>query len=264
MARPDHATAGQPLWAERYAQLLRASGLNRETALAQPAQTSKGADHGLVSLAQYLAEPERLIDQIHADYPHASTPKMLRACASVLQQDLALSVIAPLILQLFRHGEAAVADPAQIFLLPMAEEGPRNGRWLQAPGLPSVDEQSFICSMTTQTTQWYPVFRQSLKVSPGAYWSSIGLGLSAPFSAIWNLANPAAICPLAQSWLEQFNNEANRFIDWIPAVLGDQTSAIPQRRGCCLKYLMPDGGYCGTCGVFRKERMASFNRPAHC
>jgi len=263
MARPDHATV-QPLWAERYAQLLQASGLEPETVLAQPAQTFKQRDEGFLSLAQCLAEPERLIHQVHADCPNVSTPTMRRAYASVLQQDLALNVIAPLAVQLFRDGEAPVADPEQIFLTTIQEEGQRTGRWFQAPGLPAVDEQTFISGMATQTSQWYPTFRQQLKVSPGAYWSSIGLGLGAPFSMIWNLANPTAICSLAQGWLEQFNNETNRFIDWIPAVFNEKETAIPQRKGCCLKYLLPEGGYCGTCGVYRKERLARLNQPGHC
>ena len=90
-------------------------------------------------------------------------------------------------------------------------------------------ERTFVQSVGEITAQWYPVFRRQLGVSPGAYWSSIGLGLGAPFSAVWNLAEPHALCQLAQGWLEQFQNDANRFIDWIPAVFGEQASPMAAR-----------------------------------
>ncbi|GHD54244.1 FhuF 2Fe-2S C-terminal domain-containing protein [Marinobacter persicus] len=255
MARPE-PEAAQYSWAERYQRLLQADGLDRETVLGGALQRTSIERRGLFSLAQCLAQPELLVQQIQTDYPDATTGQSLRTYASVLQQDLALSVIAPLALRLFRYHEAPVAEPTRIFLAPLEQSGQTTNRWFQIPDQPAVDETTFIRSMAQQTRQWYPVFRQEWKVSPGAYWSSVGLGLGAPFSAVWNLAQPAAVCELAQQWLEQFNNEANRFIDWIPAVFAEQETAIPQRKGCCLKYRLPEGGYCGTCGVYRKERLA--------
>lgn len=262
MADPDHA--GRPgTWADGYARLLASAGLDRETVFAQALQPYADDRPGLFSLAQCLAQPTRLIDQVTIEYPHALDARSIRARVSVLQQDLALNVIAPLTLVLFRDGRAPVPDPGRIFLAPAEQGEPVASRWFQAPGVPAVDEARFVRSVGTQTRDWYPVFRRRLGVSPGAYWSSIGLGLGAPFSAVWNLAEPAATCDLAQRWLGVFGNGADRFIDWIPAVFGGQTTAIPQRKGCCLKYLLPEGGYCGTCGVYRKERLTALSQPSN-
>jgi hypothetical protein len=263
MVAPESATNGDR-WVERYDRLLHASGLDRDAILAQSLQAPAQERRGLFSLALCLDQPELLVQQIGRDYPDAEDRKAVRAYASVLQQDLALSVLAPLTLRLFRYGEAPVANPARIFLAPIEKAGQTVSRWFQTPGQPMTSEQGFQHGMAAQTEAWYPVFRQQLGVSPGAYWSSVGLGLGAPFSAVWNLADPASVCDLAQQWLEGFRNDANRFVDWIPAVFAEQRTAIPQRKGCCLRYLLPEGGYCGTCGVYRKERMAALSQPGHC
>ncbi|MCL7944233.1 (2Fe-2S)-binding protein [Marinobacter sp. ATCH36] len=247
-------------WTKCYALLLASAGLDQKTVLAQALPPSSRERRGLFSLAQCLEQPTLLIDQVCRDYPHASDSRSVRAQISVLQQDLALSVIAPLTLQLFHDGQAPLPDPDRIFLaVAECEEVPAS-RWFQAPGGAATNEANFVRSVGKQTENWYPVFRQQLGVSPGAYWSSIGLGLGAPFSAVWNLAEPAETCGLAQRWLKEFRNDANHFIDWIPAVFGEQATAIPQRKGCCLKYLLPGGGYCGTCGVYRKERLSALKR----
>jgi hypothetical protein len=266
MVAPE--TAHQNMtWIDRYDQLLGASGLDRESVLSVALQCDQDQHPACLSLSQCLRQPSLLVDQIHQDYPDARSPKAIRARLSVLQQDLALSVIAPLTLRLFLDGQAETPDPERIFLASLAApdspssadspEASTTPRWYQGAGGTAVDESAFIRSLGEQTRDWYPVFRHSLGVSPGAYWSSVGLALGAPFSAVWNQAAPEAICELAQRWLQMFNNSASEFIDWIPAAFGGQITAIPQRKGCCLKYLLPEGDYCGTCGVYRKSRLAS-------
>lgn len=260
MAVPEVYVPGK-CWSERYEVLLAESGLDAQAILGGALQPAPGERRGLFSLAQCLEQPAILTRQVIHDYPESNGRQALRAHASVLQQDLALSVIAALTLRLFRNGAAPLPNPDRIFLAPIdsANES-ATGRWFQVPGEPLVDEATFIHSVGRMTADWYPVFRQDLGVSPGAYWSSVGLGLGAPFSAVWNLAEPESLCALAQAWLTIFRNDANRFIDWIPAVFGDQQTAIPQRKGCCLKYLLPGGGYCGTCGIYRKQRLAELSR----
>jgi hypothetical protein len=266
MVAPE--TAHQNMtWIDRYDRLLGASGLDRESVLSVALQCDQDQHPACLSLSQCLRQPSLLVDQIHQDYPDARSPKAIRARLSVLQQDLALSVIAPLTLRLFLDGQAETPDPERIFLAslpspdsPVSANSPEtstSSRWYQMPGGTPVDESAFVLSLGKQTRDWYPVFRHSLGVSPGAYWSSVGLGLGAPFSAVWNRAEPEAVCELAQRWLETFDNSVDQFIDWIPAVFDGQTTAIPQRKGCCLKYLLPEGGYCGTCGVYRKPRLAA-------
>ncbi|WP_152207870.1 (2Fe-2S)-binding protein [Marinobacter changyiensis] len=259
MATRDNAGMTAP-WAERYARLLASAGVDQEPLLAQASPAAAGVRRGLFSLAHCLEYPALLINQVNADYPHASESRSVRARVSVLQQDLALNVIAPLTVALFRDGQAPLPDPQRIFLAPAEDGETTTSRWFQAPGVPAVDEGHFVRSVGMQTRAWYPVFRQQLGVSPGAYWSSIGLGLGAPFSMVWNLVEPDQTCDLAQRWLAEFSNDANQFIDWIPAVFGGQTTAIPQRKGCCLKYLLPGGEYCGTCGVYRKQRLAALRQ----
>jgi len=244
-------------WAREYSYLLSQSGLDRESVVNEALQPSVGARSGLFSLDQCLEQPSLLLSQVGIEYPDNAGPRAVRAFISVLQQDLALSVIAPLTLRLFRDGHAPLPDAKRIFLGPADKQTQTASRWFQVPGGERVDEETFVRSAGALTAGWYPAFRRQLGVSPGAYWSSMGLGLGAPFSAVWNRAEPQALCQLAQGWLKQFQNDANQFIDWIPAVFGGQATAIPQRKGCCLKYLLPEGGYCGTCGVHRKERLAA-------
>ncbi|MBL3824924.1 MULTISPECIES: (2Fe-2S)-binding protein [Marinobacter] len=256
MAEPD-PKPGLGQWAREYSHLLSQSGLDRESVVNEALQPAVGARSGLFSLAQCLEQPSLLLSQVGIEYPDNAGPRAVRAYISVLQQDLALSVIAPLTLRLFRDGHAPLPDAKRIFLAPADHPKQTVSRWYQLPGGEGVDEETFVRSAGALTAEWYPVFRRQLGVSPGAYWSSTGLGLGAPFSAVWNRVDPQALCQLAQGWLEQFQNDANQFIGWIPAVFGEQATAIPQRKGCCLKYLLPEGGYCGTCGVHRKERLAA-------
>ncbi|WP_417565837.1 (2Fe-2S)-binding protein [Marinobacter sp.] len=259
MAGPEGA--GIPgVWSERYARLLQASGLDTKSVFGQALQPAPGERRALFSLAQCLEQPALLSDQVARDHPHVSDARAIRAQLSVLQQDLALSVIGPLTLRLFRDGRSPLPDPGRIFLAPVEQGVQAASRWFHLANWDSVDEPTFIRSLGRLASDWYPVFRKGLGVSPGAYWSSIGLGLGAPFSAVWNLAEPEALCDLAQRWLEEFGNDANQFIDWIPAVFGEKMTAIPQRKGCCLKYLLPEGGYCGTCGIYRKERFAALEQ----
>ncbi len=246
-------------WPELYRQLLVEAGLDRDTELAaalQPQDTNRPA---LFSLSQALHQPDLLRQQVRADYPDAQSGRAVTARLSVLQQELVLNIIAPLTLRLFLHGEAPLPDPDRIFFGALRPGKEQPSRWFQATTLAPVNVSDFVSGVEARVNAWYPIFRQALGVSPGAYWSSIGLGLSAPFSVVWNRGEPAAVCRLAQSWLKQFECDANRFIDWIPAEFSGHSCALPQRKGCCLQYLLPEGGYCGTCGIYRKERMATLS-----
>ncbi|MEP1214524.1 MAG: (2Fe-2S)-binding protein [Marinobacter sp.] len=208
-----------------------------------------------LTLAECLTEPEKLVRNVGHSIPGIGDQKQRRIRASVLHQSLALEVIAPLTMRLFLEGRTPLPSPAGIFLV----AGDAAPRWSWLETVPNVDTECFVASMTRQVQAWYPVFRNALGVSPGAYWSSVGLGFGMPFSSLYNVAPPDQLCELATRWLSRFDCQANRFIDWIPAVFNGQTMAIPQRRGCCLKYLLPEEGYCGTCGVYRKERIASIS-----
>ena len=252
----------QPYWYQRYTQLLTDNGLDSQALLTSAIASAMNAGAGKLSLAQCLEEPERLTRQICVEYPDAAKDRrLLRAYQAVLQQDLALSVLSPLTLKLFRDGQVCLPEPQSIFLASVEPESAPASRWFYEPSGSAVIEDGFVQKLSEMTEAWYPIFRKNLGVSPGAYWSSIGLGLGAPFSVVWNQAEPKALCSLAQGWLEEFSNSANQFIDWIPAIFGGQQCAIPQRRGCCLKYLLPNGNYCGTCGVYRKQRMAARKNP---
>ncbi|MCK2149346.1 MULTISPECIES: (2Fe-2S)-binding protein [Marinobacter] len=256
-------------WRERYRQLLSDSDLNADTVLSQAlaltgssrqAQSLSASGRTVpLSLAQCLTQPERLRHQLRLDHPETSDARLMRAHVSVVQQDLALSVIAPLTLRLFRDGEAPLPNEDEVFL-GQSTRTMANSRWFHTPTGPSLGVEDFVEHLAGQVNAWYPVFRKALGVSPGAFWSSIGLGLGAPFSAVWNQAEAQSVCALAQAWLDNFECDSSRFVGWIPATLNGQTRAIPQRKGCCLKYLLPEGGYCGTCGVHRKARLAELNR----
>ncbi|MEE2763702.1 MAG: (2Fe-2S)-binding protein [Pseudomonadota bacterium] len=248
-------------WLAGYDRLLRTSNLDPLTVLSAALPANETDRPVLLSLAEALAEPDRLRQLLIQEYPYTTEPRLQRAGLSVLHQDLALSVIAPLTLRLFRDGRTHLPDPSRIFLTPPSNANAPS-RWLHLPAGTTVGVDEFVAETTGLLNGWYPVFRKSLGVSPGAYWSSVALALAAPFSAVWNLAEPPSVCTLAQAWLEQFDCDSHRYVDWIPATFNGQQCAIPQRRGCCLKYLLPDGGYCGTCGIYRKARMDAACRPS--
>ena len=262
MAVPEHVTRD---WLGAYRALLANQGLNAADVLSAALQPAPEPQPALFSLAQMLAQPELLtgqLDQESARKVAARGPehdRLHRATLTVLHQDFALKIIAPLVLRLFRDGAAPAPDPERIFLCHL-DSGNSESHWRQVPANgPALQTEAFIAAISEQMSAWYPVFRVHYGVSPGAYWSSVGLALGAPFSAVWNRADPTTLCALATAWLNQFRCDANRFIDWIPAQFSNQPCALPQRRGCCLKYLLPDGGYCGTCGIYRKERLKALS-----
>ncbi|SDS51513.1 Ferric iron reductase protein FhuF, involved in iron transport [Halopseudomonas xinjiangensis] len=262
------ALASVDSWRGHYWQHLEQDGLDPELILSQAlaAQHPYDGPSKLFSLAECVETPDLLAAQVRQNYPGACTAKLQRAYHSVIHQDLALSLIAPLALKLFRDGHVALPTASQIFVVRTQHDGQTQLHWFMETGQTDVDEQDFIACMSELTSDWYPFFRRGLGVSPGSYWSSVGLALGAPFAAVWNLAQPGPTCRLAQRWLEAFRNDANAFVDWIPVTFGEQQTAIPQRRGCCLAYLLPDSGHCGTCGVHRKQRIqaACLNQPYGC
>jgi hypothetical protein len=258
MAKITHTAAN---WPERYQQLLAGSGLSAEAVLSKALVSKTPHATAVLTLQQCLSTPPLFQQQLQDDYPGVTDQRSLRAHLSVSHLDLMLYAIAPLILRLFLHGQAPLPTPNHLLLSP-ASGNRVTFRWFHNGVGKQVGVAEFVQAMAQQLKDWYPVFRHQLNVSPGAYWSTTGLALSAPFSLVWNTVNPVAVCALAQEWLAQFDCDARRFLEWIPAGPVSQQHAIPQRRGCCLKYQLPDGGYCGTCGVYRKARLAEINRPS--
>ncbi|MGO1232518.1 MAG: (2Fe-2S)-binding protein [Marinobacter sp.] len=262
MAGPEHQASD---WLTGYHRLLESHGLNASDVLssALPAEASRCS--ALFSLADVLEQPDILSQQILSDHPDTVTPRLKKARLSVLHQSLALTVIGPLVVKLFWDGKAPPADSERILLRPVQDTPEGESRWIHLPGSPEKSEklepEAFAGKAKEQMQAWYPVFRKHYGISPGAYWSSVGLAFGMPFSLLWNRVEPGALCQLAGTWLAQFECEANRYVEWIPAEFSQQLCAIPQRKGCCLKYLLPEGGYCGTCGVYRKERMKAVTCP---
>lgn len=248
-------------WPGRYQQLLANSGLSAETLLNEALAPKAPQTAAVLSLEQCLDTPLLLQQQLQADYSGITDQRSLRTHLSVTHLDLMLYAVAPLTLQLFLYGEAPLPDTSRLFLGP-PEDGQVMFRWFHDGAGKRVGVAEFVQALTQQMKDWYPIFRHQWKVSPGAYWSTTGLALSAPFSLVWNRGGTKAVCVLAQEWLAQFDCDAHRFLEWIPAGPAGQQYAIPQRRGCCLKYQLPDGGYCGTCGVYKKARLAEINPPS--
>ena len=109
MAEPDHNSGIGP-WARLYNHLLSQSELNRELVLNEALRPAEDERSSVLSLAQCLEQPSLLLDQVGTDYPDNTGTRAARALVSVLQQDLALSVIAPLTLRLFRDGQTPLPD----------------------------------------------------------------------------------------------------------------------------------------------------------
>ncbi|WP_417548593.1 (2Fe-2S)-binding protein [Marinobacter segnicrescens] len=239
-----------------YHNLLARHGLDRNSLLTSAPVPANRQQPALFSLAQLLDTPSRLEKQVLEDYPDAEHPRLHRARVSVLHQNLALQIIGPLVIRLFRDGSSIDLNPERIFLCRKDSSSEELSRWhYSASDQERLESDEFIRVLGKQMQHWYPLFRQQFGVSPGSYWSSVGLALGAPYSLVWNQVNVDELCQQASAWLTRFECEANRYIDWIPAQFSHQRCAIPQRRGCCLKYLLPEGSYCGTCGIYRKERL---------
>lgn len=82
-------------WLASYRQLLTGHGLSPQNTLNSALAQDAGQRPALFSLAQVLARPELLENQLLEDYPDACHPRMHKARVSVLHQSLALQVIAP-------------------------------------------------------------------------------------------------------------------------------------------------------------------------
>lgn len=242
--------AGHDHWLTDYQSLLLESGLDQDE-LADRARLPAALPAG-PSLGQCLADPWRF----RAGFGNGLDEQGLRVRASVLHQALALTILAPVATRFLLTGEAHLPDDDSIWLAPDPSHDPMP--WHAERSQPRAtlqDPDEFFSVMAARSRAWYPVFRGALGVSPGAYWSSMGLGFCAPLTAMYDRLEPARLCDQATRWLAEFDCDARRYIDWMPARFGDNTCAIPQRRGCCLKFKLPDGGYCGTCGIYRRERL---------
>ncbi len=239
-------------WQQRYRRLLEAADMQAVEFKGAAAPRVTGADDraGSLSLAEGLRDPARIRRWLD-EHRRPGSPREKRAAAAVLQQDLSLQMLAPLTIRLLLEGRTALPGPEDLVLLDT--DAPYCWVW-NGVG-PVVDTAAFIPAISARLLSWYPVFRSALRVAPGAYWSSAGLALSAPFSALYNRAPPEWLCREASDWLARFPCPASRYIDWIPARLADNRCALPQRRGCCLRFATPAAEYCGTCGIYRKERM---------
>ncbi|SFM13789.1 (2Fe-2S)-binding protein [Marinobacter zhejiangensis] len=234
-----------------YPELLALAGKTPEQLLATLPARAAAPSEGAIFLADVLDNPEWFARQL--EVPAEARQVERRVLASVIHQNLALDILGPLTTTLFLTGESDLPDPRELWFDP----NQASGRWHRCGGGPKVSASTYIRQVTTLVNQWYPTFRTALGVSAGAYWSSSGLGLCAPYSALYDCAPPESLCDEASRWLSRFDCDARRFINWIPFNAGPTPCAIPQRRGCCQKYRLPDGGYCGTCGIYRKQRMAS-------
>ncbi|WP_029653169.1 (2Fe-2S)-binding protein [Marinobacter daepoensis] len=246
------------LWLADYEHLLASHNLNPSELLNSALAPDTTRQPALFSLAQLLDDPALLEQQVRDECPAAGHPRMHKACVSVLHKNLSLQIIGPMVIRLFRDGVGTALDPHQVFLCKDDPTPAGTPRWhhLTEHDVP-LGPDDFAQALAEQMRSWYPVFRQDVGVSPGAYWSSVGLALGAPYSLVWNQVDPDLLCQQASRWLSGFDCDANRYIDWIPAEFSQQRCAIPQRRGCCLKHRLPEGGYCGTCGIYRKDRMDS-------
>lgn len=252
MADTDRAITW--IWGQRYGELLDQAGVCATSLLEHASPPT--SDGGGTSLANFLDHPDLLGAALQLQAGQRADLRDLRVHASVLQQDLALSIIAPLVMRLFLEGKSHLPEPDRISLSALGQ----TLQWRFGPSDTLVGPGLFVGRTAELVNNWYPMFRQQFGVSPGAYWSSIGLALCAPFSALYDKAPPDTLCREATRWLQKFDCDARKFIDWIPARFNQHRCAIPQRRGCCLKFKLPQGGYCGTCGVYRKERLAAMDQ----
>lgn len=234
----------------RYDHLLQLAGRSRESLrrglTTQP--HTPGSQH--ITLRTILQYPERFTALLQ---PVATQRQAdVRTLASVLQQNLALQVIGPLTLTLFLDRHTVLPPPDDIWL----DTSTPSGQWhYRTDRGERVDEASYVEAMPTRLNDWYRVFRKQLGVSAGAYWSSAALALCAAYTPLYDCAPPQPLCDEATHWLARFDCDAHRFVTWLQVNLGGGPRAIPQRRGCCQKYRLPDGGYCGTCGIYRKDRL---------
>ncbi|MDX1636143.1 MAG: (2Fe-2S)-binding protein [Marinobacter sp.] len=244
--------AGANDWLATYQGLLADAGVSPSDLAPQaslPVSESDGP-----SLAQCLARPDR----VRSDFGAGLSEQGLRVRASVMQQSLALSVLTPVVLRFLLTGASHL--PGDDALRLVANPDDSLDLWACDQPRPSASlhtlDQLFD-TLAGRARAWYPVFRKGLGVSPGAYWSSIGLGFCAPFSMLYDRSEPDRLCQQASLWLDSFDCDARRYIEWIPAMREQGLCAIPQRRGCCLKFKLPERGYCGTCSIHRRERMSA-------
>ena len=103
-------------WLADYHNLLARHGLDGNALLSNALTPANREQPALFSLAQLLANPDLLQLQVREDYPDADHPRLRKARLSVLHQSLALQIIGPLVIRLFRDGGSVALNPKRVFL----------------------------------------------------------------------------------------------------------------------------------------------------
>ncbi len=217
-------------------------------------------DQGWQSLDALAQDSQTLRQWLDRETQAQGAPDV-RVSASQVFKRLCLDVLYTLILQSLLEQKLPPLTPALLFARWSEQKGMVDLAYAQdladgaAAGGLGEQSQSFIASFNQLMNDLHGLFHTELRVSNGSYWSSGALALVRPWSQLLKRVSDSDSEPLAQAataYLDQFEPRLRRFMDWELTGQGDGSQVWrPRRHGCCLKYRLPEGSLCGTCGRHR-------------
>ncbi|PAV25244.1 hypothetical protein CF392_11960, partial [Tamilnaduibacter salinus] len=170
-----------------------------------------------------------------------------RTAATVLWQRLSLDLLAPACVLWMAQKTLRLHTPDQIGW------HPDTGDWarLDAPESPIELPDDALATLTQWLEIMEHLFRGHWQVSKSGFWSSAALATARPYSLLFMQVPGHEWRPQAERWLERMPSPIARYLSWEDVERHGTTLTIPRRKGCCLKFQLPDGKLCGTCGIRR-------------
>lgn len=202
--------------------------------LSAPVTSDLLADSGLAA---------RCLDQT---VPRLNAPDR-RTAATVLWQRLSLDLLAPACVLWMIRQQLPLHLPDQIgWCL-------ETGNWAQL-GAPESSRQTpdeALESLGYWLDTMQQLFRGHWQVSKSGFWSSAALATARPYSLLFMQVPGHQWRSQAERWLQLMPAPIARYLNWEDIERQGTTLTIPRRKGCCLKFRLPDGKLCGTCGIRR-------------
>lgn len=194
---------------------------------------------------------EQLADALPITAPPHSSDGL--TYGALLARDLFLKWLGPLTLIQILEAQAPAPDSTPLDI----EWRPESlGFWLTpaTPHTPGLTLAPWRVSVRDWLTQLEEAFRTQLRVGKGAFWSSAALALAMPWTRLQSFRPADELESGSHAWLAYLDDRLPRYLRWREAHAEGKTRKYPNRRGCCLRYRLPEQpNLCGTCGRRKQE-----------
>lgn len=167
---------------------------------------------------------------------------------ALLARDLLLKWLGPLTVRQILDTQAPAPDSTPLNIEWRAD----SLGFVLAPSVlstPGLELDRWVASVRNWLTMLEAAFRTQLRVGKGAFWSSAALALAMPWTRLQNFRPAEELEAGSLAWLTYLDDRLPRYLRWREAHAEGQARKLPNRRGCCLRYRLPEQpNLCGTCG----------------